>query len=199
MSRTGARGRQQPARHRARTLRLWQRQWRDDWQAIRPILRGAPTLTWPRLVGRIIDHPAPGYPGFVRTRVLIEELYGKRAASTVADGWLDSHTHSLLTAAIGRLLAYERALAEGELAVLLLQDRWMRHRRRLHRVTLLLPVVGVVLGVALTAVGFGWSAIVVIGITGGVSYGVAAAGWLSTYRAARRIWRAYAAQGGPPF
>lgn len=166
---------------------------------LRPILRGAPTFAWLRLVGRILDHPTPSYPGLVRTRVLIEELYAERAASTNAERWLDPHTSSLLTTAITRLPAPERALAQGELEVLMLHDRWVRRRRWVQRVTLLLRLVGVVLGFALVAAGFGWSGIVLVGIAGGVSYGLEAAASLSTYRAARRIWRAYVAQGGTPF
>ncbi len=184
---------------RRRIIRTWQTQWSDDWQAIRPILQGAPTLAWHRLVGRIIDHLTPDYVGLVRTRVLIEELYAERAAQVAVERWIDPHTRSVLTAAMCRLPVPERALAEGELAVLEFQDQWKRQRRRLHRVTLLLPLIGSVLGIVLAAVGFGWIGLAVIVLAGAVSYGLQAAAWIKGYRIVRRIWRAYAAQGGQPF
>ena len=79
------------------------------------------------------------------------------------------------------------------------QDQWKRQRQRLHRVTLLLPISGTVLGIVLAAMGFAWSGIAVIVITGAVSYGLQAAAWIKGYRIVRRIWRAYATQGGQPF
>jgi hypothetical protein len=97
-----------------------------------------------------------------------------------------------------RLPAPERVLAEGELAVLEFQDQWKQQRRRLHRVALL-PIMGTVLGLMLAAVGFGWGGLGVIVIAGAVTYGLHAAAWIRAYRTVRRIWRAYAAQGGQPF
>ena len=45
---------------------------------------------------------------------------------------LGAIVRSVLTAAMSRLPESERALAEGELAVLEFQDQWKRQRRRLH-------------------------------------------------------------------
>src|SRR3954451_15415710 len=107
----------------ARLARMGRMQWREDWSAVQQIMHGAETFACLRLIGRIIDHPVPSLPGLVRTRVLIEDLYAERSATAGGAPWDDPHTRTLLTAAIRHLPEHERALAEGERAVVMFHGR----------------------------------------------------------------------------
>ncbi len=178
--------------------RRWQL-WRAEWQATRQIMMGAQPYAWLRLLGRILAHPTPGWAGWVRSRALVEELYAERAAPDAGTCWDDPRTCDLLRSAMRHLPEHERTLAEGELAVLLFPDRRLHPLDMLRRHMLLVRLIGLVVAFVLVLADYEWSGIVVAGLGVGVSYGLAAARWISTYRAARRIWRAYARHGGTPF
>lgn len=166
---------------------------RDDWVATRALMRGVQHMAWLRLINRIIMQPRPGPAEAIRTRVLIEELYAER------DPWIDAKTRHLLGAGIRHLPAGERALADGELAMIELPARPPNRLDRLARWSTHARIASVVLSLLVVGLGYEWTGTALLALLVALCIAVDAAAWLRSFASARRIWRAYLAAGGTRF